>query len=327
MECPKVLFVLPKNERWNLLFISSQGSEARSILEGVTEQYANGMRWNVQHGRFLSESDIATATQVCVLGAQVATDLFGEESPLGQEVKIRYYWRRAVRCRVVGVMAPRGRTLRTGWSLDDVVCIPLTTYQQRVSGKDYVERLTVFTEEKANMKRIIEIARNIIRKRHRNVDDFIYHWTAVATVERMEHIEKVMRIALGGIAGFSLFVSGISIMNICLVSVGEKTREIGLRKSVGAKRRDIFWHFLIESICLCLCGGVLGISFGYLTAHGMALFAVKIVPIIPKWPVVLSMPWILISVFFSVMMGVSFGLYPAMRASRLAPIDAIRSDK
>ena len=325
-QCPKVLFVLPKNERWNLLFTSSHGSEARSILEGVTEQYADGMRWKVQHGRFLSENDIATATQVCVLGAQVAIDLFGEDSPLGQEVKIRYYWRNAVRCRVVGVMAPRGRTLRTGWSLDDVVCIPLTTYQQRISGNDYVERLTVFTEDRSNMARVIEIARNVIRKRHRNTDDFIYHWTAVATVERMEHIENVIKIALGSIAGFSLFVSGISIMNICLVSVGEKTREIGLRKSVGARRRDIFWQFLTESVCLCLCGGLLGIGFGYFAAHGMALLAVKIVPIVPKWPVVLSVPWMLGSVFFSVMMGVSFGLYPAMRAARLSPIDALRTD-
>ena len=132
---------------------------------------------------------------------------------------------------------------------------------------------------------------------------------------------------LGGIASFSLFVSGISIMNICLVSVGEKTREIGLRKSVGAKGRYIFWQFLTESVCLCLCGGILGIGFGYLTAHGMALLAVKIVPVISKWPVVLSMLWILISVFFSLVIGVSFGLYPAMRAARLSPIDALRTDR
>ena len=325
-QCPKVLFVLPKNERWNRLFTSPQGNQTRSILESVTEQYADGMQWKVQSGRFLSENDLATATQVCVLGTQVAIDLFGEDSPLGQEIKIRYYWRNAVRCRVIGVMAPRGRTLRTGWSLDDVVCIPLTTYQQRISGNDYIERLTVFTEEDANMARVIEIARNIIRKRHRNTDDFIYHWTAVATVERMEHIEKVIKIALGSIAGFSLFVSGISIMNICLVSVSEKAREIGLRKSVGAKRRDIFWQFLTESVCLCLCSGLLGIGFGYFAAYGMALLAVKIVPVVPKWPVVVSVSWMLGSVFFSMVMGVGFGLYPAMRATQLSPIDALRAD-
>ena len=325
-QCPKVLFVLPKNERWNLLFISSHGSEARSILEGVTEQYADGMQWKVHSGRFLSENDITTATQVCVLGAQVAIDLFGEDPPLGQEIKIRYYWRNAVRCRVIGVMAPRGRTLRTGWSLDDVVCIPLTTYQQRISGDDYIERLTVFTEDGSNMARVIETARNIIRKRHRNMDDFIYHWTAVATVERMEHIEKVIKIALGSIAGFSLFVSGISIMNICLVSVGERTREIGLRKSVGAKRIHIFYQFLTESIVLCFCGGILGIVGGWFAAHGMARLAIRIVPMVPEWPVVLSLPWILISIIFSIFMGVGFGVYPAVLAARLAPIDALRTE-
>ncbi|RKU33735.1 hypothetical protein C6499_00945 [Candidatus Poribacteria bacterium] len=153
-----------------------------------------------------------------------------------------------------------------------------------------------------------------------------YHWTAVATVERMEHIEKVIKIALGSIAGFSLFVSGISIMNICLVSVGEKTQEIGLRKSVGAKQIHIFWQFLTESIALCFCGGILGIVGGWLVAHGMARLAIRIVPIVPEWPVVLSLPWMLTSVLFSIFMGISFGVYPAMQAARLPPIDALRAE-
>ena len=142
----------------------------------------------------------------------------------------------------------------------------------------------------------------------------------------LERIEKVIKIALGGIAGFSLFVSGIGIMNICLVSVGEKTREIGLRKSVGATHRDIFWQFLAESVCLCFCGGVLGIGGGWLAAQGMARLAVHIVPIVPEWPAVLSLPWIGISVGFSVLMGIVFGVYPAMRAAQLSPIEALRTE-
>lgn len=121
-------------------------------------------------------------------------------------------------------------------------------------------------------------------------------------------------------------MSGIGIMNICLVSVGEKTREIGLRKSVGATQLNIFLQFLTASICLCFCGGVLGIGGGWLAAQGMARLAVRIVPIVPEWPVVLSVPWILISVSFSVLMGIVFGVYPAMRASRLSPIDALRTE-
>ena len=115
-------------------------------------------------------------------------------------------------------------------------------------------------------------------------------------------------------------------MNICLVSVGEKTREIGLRKSVGAKRIHIFWQFLTESIALCFCGGILGIIGGWLAAHGMARVAVRIVQIVPEWPVVLSLPWIVTTIIFSVFMGVSFGVYPAMLAARLAPIDALRTE-
>ena len=325
--CPGVLYVLPKNERYRMLVTSRQGRETRAFLEGVTANYATGMRWHIQAGRFFTENDINHALQVCVLGSEAATDLFGTDSPLGQEVKVRYYWRQVpVRFRVVGVMMPRGLNLRWGWSLDNAMAIPLTTYQERLTGNDYIERLTVFTEPDADMTPIIASARTVLLKRHRNQDDFFRYWIPTGVHSRVARIEKVIKIALGSIAGFSLFVSGIGIMNMCLVSVGEKTREIGLRKSVGAKRIDIFWQFLTESVCLCFCGGALGIVGGWLAAYGMAHLAVRIVPVVPTWPVVLSGHWILISVIFSIFMGVSFGVYPAMRAARLSPIDALRRE-
>ena len=325
-EVPNIRFVLPKNERYRILVTSRNGNEARPILEGVTADYAFGMRWDVQEGRFISENDVTQALQVCVLGNNVATELFGETSPIGQEVKIKYnYWRQApLRARIIGVMAVKGTGVNFTWSLDDAVCVPLTTHQQRLSGYDYVERITIFTQKDVDMSMILDSARAVIRKRHRNRDDFFRHWVPTGTVERLKHIQKVIKIALGGIAGFALFVSGIGIMNICLVSVGEKTREIGLRKSVGAKRIHIFWQFLSESICLCFCGGVLGIAGGWVAAHGMARLAVRIVPIVPEWPVVISLLWILISVAFSFLMGIGFGVYPAMRAAQLSPIDALR---
>jgi putative ABC transport system permease protein len=325
--CPGVLYVLPKNERYQMLVTNRQGRETRAFLEGVTANYATGMRWHIQEGRFLTENDTDHALQVCVLGSEAATDLFGADSPLGQEVKVRYYWRQVpVRFRVVGVMMPRGLNLRWGWSLDNAMAIPITTYQERLTGNDYIERLTVFTEPEADMKPIIASARAVLLKRHRNQDDFFRYWIPTGVHRRVARIEKVIKIALGSIAGFSLFVSGIGIMNMCLVSVGEKTREIGLRKSVGAKRIDIFSQFLTESICLCLCGAVLGIVGGWFAAHGMARLAVRIVPIVPEWPVVLSLPWMLTSVIFSVFMGISFGVYPAIRAARLSPIDALRTE-
>lgn len=326
-ECPDVLFVLPKNDRYRGVVTSPTGGHARPYVEGVTADYAQGLRWEVQRGRFFSAADIEKAAQVCVLGADIVDELFGDTAALGQEVKLKIRWRQPpVRCRVIGIMAPKGRSLRSATSLDDIVCVPLTTHQQRLSGVHHIQSLTVFFDKTADVYRVIDSVTDVLRKRHRGTDDFIGYWIPQRSFRRLERIEKVIKIALGGIAGFSLFVSGIGIMNICLVSVGEKTREIGLRKSVGATHRDIFWQFLAESVCLCLCGGVLGIGGGWLAAQGMARLAVHIVPIVPEWPAVLSFPWIGISVGFSVLMGIVFGVYPAMRAAQLSPIEALRTE-
>lgn len=202
----------------------------------------------------------------------------------------------------------------------------LTLHQQRLSGKRYIEGLIVFFQKEKDVYKIVESVRNRLRKRHRGTDDFIGYWIPKRTVRRLEHIQKVIQLSLDSIAGFSLFVSGIGIMNICLVSVGEKAREIGLRRSVGARQLDIFWQFLTEAIILCFCGGVLGIGCGWLAAHGLARLAVRRVSIVPEWPVVLSLPWILTSGLFSIFRGVSIGVYPAMRAARLSPIEVLRSD-
>lgn len=327
-ECPKVQFVLPKNEGYRPLVTSADGSQARPNFEGVTPDYARGLHWELREGRFFSDDDLKDAKQVCVLGADTAKELFGETSPIGKEVKVRYYWRQSpVRVRVIGVMKTKGSSINSWYSLDETVCIPLTTHQQRMSGTRYIEELIIFFEEDADAYDILDAAKDVLRKRHRGKDDFIGYWVPKRSARRLERIEKIIKIALGSVAGFSLFVSGIGIMNICLVSVGEKTREIGLRKSVGAKRIHIFYQFLTESICLCFCGGVLGIAGGWVAGHGMARLAVRIVPIVPEWPVVLSWQWILTSILFSVVMGISFGVYPAMQAARLTPIEALRTEK
>jgi len=326
-ECPDVLFVLPKNNRYRQWTTSRHGGRTDASIEGVTATYARGIQWKVKYGRFLSENDIDNALQVCVLGAEASANLFGETSALGQEVKIRSGSSQpSVRYRVVGIMASKGNQLSNIRSLDDTICIPLTTRQKRISGNSHVEMLIIFFQRGADVYSVIDDIKSVLRKRHNGMDDFIGTWIPKRSIRRLEHIEKVIKIALGGIAGFSLFVSGIGIMNICLVSVGERTREIGLRKSVGARRIDIFYQFLTESISLCLCGGILGIIGGWLAAHGMARFAVRILPIVEVWPVVLSVRWIVISVLFSIFMGITFGVYPAIRASRMSPIDALRTD-
>ena len=325
-ECPDVLMVLPTNSRYHRWVTARQGRQTRAYIEGMTAAHAYSTRSDVHHGRFLSENDIDAATQVCVLGANIATELFGETSPVGEEVKIRIGHQTVVRCRVIGVMVAKGNQLSNVRSLDNIIYVPLTTHQQRFTGINSIERLIIFFQEDADVYRVIDDVKAVLRERHRGTDNFTGTWIPKRTVKRLEHIEKVIKIALGGIAGFSLFVSGIGIMNICLVSVGEKTREIGLRKSGGAKRIDIFYQFLTESICLCLCGGILGIVGGWLFAHGMARVAVRILPIVDVWPVVLSVRWIAISVLFSIFMGITFGVYPAVRASRMSPIDALRTD-
>ena len=328
-ECPEVTGVLPRNRKYSIFVTSPLGGQFRGAdLEGVTADYAELLRYELQAGRFLSENDIDNATQVCVLGANVVEELFGNVSPIGQEIKLRQGWRQTpVRMRVVGTMAPKGRNLSIFWSsLDDMICVPITTYQQRIMGIRYVERLIIFFQKDVDASDVVKSARKVISKRHRGTDNFVYDWIPKQTVKQFERIEKMIKIALGGIAGFSLLVSGIGIMNICLVSVGEKTREIGLRKAVGARCIDIFYQFLTESMSLCFCGSLLGIAGGWLFAHGMARVAVRILPIVEVWPVVLSVRWMVISVLFSIFMGIIFGVYPAIRASQMAPIDALRTD-
>ena len=327
-ECPGVLYVLPQTSHSRPFVTSRNGKQAIAILKGVTPDHPLAMGWEVQTGRFISENDVENAKQVCILGANTAIELFGEASPIGKEVKLRYYSKHSsIRLRVVGVMKTKGSSFSTWYSLDDMICIPLTTHQQRCSGIRYVENLAVFFQKDVVFDRLIESVKYVLRKRHRGKDDFIEYWRPTVNLRRLEHIERVMKVTLSGIASFSLFVSGIGILNICLVSVGEKTREIGLRKSVGARQIDIFWQFLIESICLCFCGTLFGIAGGWFAAHSMVRLAVRIVPIVPEWPVVFSLPWILISIIFSFFMGVSFGVYPAVRAARLSPIDALRTEK
>ena len=186
--------------------------------------------------------------------------------------------------------------------------------------------LSVHANTVDEVPQAIEEVKAVLRKRHKNQDDFFSLRDMREGMAQLDKISKVIKIALGSIAGFSLLVGGIGIMNMMLVAVSERTREIGLRKALGAKRLDILIQFLIESIAMCTIGGALGVGLGILTGEGMALLAVKIVKIVPDWPSVISMQWVMISVSFSALIGISFGLYPALKASALSPIDALRTE-
>ena len=338
-ECPSVRAVTPRIPEWRgSLIQASDGSETRAGYNGVDANYPVAMDWELKEGRFITDEDVENATKICVLGDEIAFELFGYQSPLGQEIKIardvryRDQWGRRRRERlterftVVGTLQLRGRSLRFGMSYDNLAFIPISTVQERLTGGDRVSDIMVFANTTDDIPKAIQEARTVIRKRHNGEDDFIKIRAMRSGMAQLERISQMIKIALGSIAGFSLLVGGIGIMNMMLVAVNERTREIGLRKALGAKPLDIMAQFLIEAVAMCGVGGAIGVGLGVLAGEGMALLAVKIAKIVPEWPAVISTEWILIAVSFSAAIGISFGLYPAIKASMLPPKEALRAD-
>ncbi len=338
-ECPSVSAVTPRIADWRgVLFQGPGGTEARAGYNGVNATFTTAMDWNLKDGRFITDEDVQNATKICVLGDELATELFGNESPLGQEIKIardvRYYDpngrrrqdRLTERFTVVGTLVPRGTSFQFGWSYDNLAFIPISTVQERFTGDDRVHNIMVFANTVDAVPKAIEEVKTVIRKRHRNEDEFVRIREMRAGMAQLQKISKMIKIALGSIAGFSLLVGGIGIMNMMLVAVTERTREIGLRKALGAKPLDILAQFLIEAVIMCGVAGAIGIGLGIFAGEGMAMIAVKIAKIVPEWPSVVSMQWVMISVSFSAAVGIFFGMYPALKASSLPPVEALRKD-
>ncbi len=338
-ECPSVRAATPRIADWRgVLFQGPGGTEARAGYNGVGPTYATAMDWDIKEGRFITDEDVQNATKICVLGDELATELFGDKSPLGQEIKIardvRYYdpWGRRRRERlterftVVGTFMSRGTSFQFGWSYDNLAFIPVSTVQERFTGSDEIHGIMVFANSVDVIPKAIEEVKTAIRKRHNNEDEFVRISEMRAGIEKLGKISKMIKIALGSIAGFSLLVGGIGIMNMMLVSVNERIREIGLRKALGAKPLDILAQFLIEAIVMCAVGGAIGVGLGIFAGEGMAMLAVKIAKIVPEWPSVVSMQWVLISVSFSAAIGISFGIYPAIKAATVPPVVALRKD-
>ena len=337
-ECPSVSAATPQMWNWGgVLIQASGGTETRAGWNGVDANYITVMDWNVKEGRFITDEDVKNASRVCVLGDEVATALFGNKSPLGQEIKIArdsdYHNRFGIkkdgrryteRFTVVGTFVPRGTNLRFGVSFDSLAFIPISTSQKRFIGTDEIQNITVHAHSVKDVPNAVEEVKSVLRKRHKNQDDFIYIFEMHKGMAQLDKISRIIKIALGSIAGFSLLVGGIGIMNMMLVAVTERTREIGLRMALGAKRLDILLQFLIESVLMCAVGGAIGVGLGILAGEGMALLAVKIVKIVPEWPALISLQWIVVSVSVSAIIGIAFGLYPALKASSLTPIEALR---
>jgi putative ABC transport system permease protein len=316
-----VMAVNPTNESFVKLVA---GSESVSVvIEGTTPAFQQLYDFEIASGRYISEVDIARRDTVVVLGSKTAEDLFGSDDPVGQRVKIR-----DKRFTVIGVLEPRGMS-SFGMSWDEMVITPITTYQVRLfsqttpSGEDAVQSIVVQTTSAEAMDGVIEDIETLLRKRHRigsdADDDF-----SVMSLEQMlgtfETITLALTLFLGMIGSISLLVGSIGIMNIMLVSVTERTREIGLRKALGAKRRDILLQFLLEAATLSLAGGTIGLTGAWLIAWGISQINLGGFSI----NAVVSPLIVIVAVSVSVFIGLASGIYPAIRAARLNPIDALR---
>jgi len=296
-----------------------QGRNATTTAVGITADYPRVANVEIETGRLIEESDTRTAARVIVLGPSVATKLFGTFDPLGQSVRVN-----RVPFTVVGVLASKGSSF--GNDNDDLTLVPITTARQRfatttVQGPDDLHVLFVSFDEGIELAQAKRDMIRVLRARNNVPKGEISPFTINTTEEFMKQssvVTSVFQGVLVAIASISLLVGGIGIMNIMLVSVTERTREIGLRMALGAKRSDIRNQFLVEAAVLCVIGGGIGLAL----ATGLSIVLAKAL----EFPVVVSVSTSIGAIVFSAFIGLAFGSYPAIRASRLSPIEALRSE-
>jgi putative ABC transport system permease protein len=291
-----------------------------SSLSGVHAEYAVVRDWPIASGRDLDAADVRSGAKVAILGATVAKEIFPGEDPVGAAIRIRN-----VPFEVIGVLAPKGQSVM-GRDQDDIVLLPITTARLRVSGKsqiqnDRVGRIYVKVDEGADMAEVQEDIENFLRQRRKTragAEDSFSVRNLAETMKARSEVLTTLSYLLAATSVISLIVGGIGIMNIMLVSVTERTREIGLRMAVGARRRDILLQFLVEAVSLCLLGGLIGIAIG-VSASAVIAFAAN-------WPVLVSPTVLGGALAAAAATGICFGLFTARRAAYLNPIDALRSE-
>lgn len=289
---------------------------------GVDENYPIVRNWQVRLGDFFTERDVASAAKVCVVGQTVVKNLFQTSNPIGRMIRIK-----GIPFEVIGVFEEKGANM-VGADQDDVLIMPYTTVRKRLqrSNFDTVNIIMASARSTKLMKTAEVEMRNLLLDRHKialgqPADFEVANTTEIAKVFGI--ITGTLTMMLAAIAGISLVVGGVGIMNIMLVSVTERTREIGIRMAVGARSRDILMQFLVESVVLSLIGGAIGIALGVGLSVGLTNL-INAVSTGKPWPIVVSIPAALVALFFSAGVGIVFGFYPAWRASRLDPIDALR---
>ncbi len=281
-------------------------------VQGTTPDIMGVRNYTIQDGAFFTTQDVETRARVAVLGKTVADNLFNGGSPIGQTIRINN-----APFRVVGVLEPKGESV--GGNQDDTVIIPLKTAQERLMGLTNVQNINIQATGTDVINQVQENVTALLRTRHRltgtTPDDFTVR-NMVAIMATADETTSMITLLLGVVAGLSLLVGGIGIMNIMLVSVTERTREIGIRKALGARYRNILLQFLIEAVVISVAGGMLGIALGIGASYAISAIA--------GWKTIISSVAIIAAFGFSVMIGLFFGIYPARKAALLDPIDALR---
>ncbi len=321
LECPSLIAVSPLVGARAQVIYGNTNWSPKDIL-GVTMDFLVVRNWELRAGGFFTERDVSAAAKVCVIGQTIVEKLFQTTNPLGQQIRIKN-----IPFRVIGILQAKGANL-VGEDQDDLVLVPYTTARSRLRGSMFnkVDVILASAKSATLMEQAGHEIRQLLMERHDirrgEPPDFEVH-TTMEIAKMLSMVMGTMTALLSAIAGISLLVGGVGIMNIMLVSVTERTREIGIRMAVGARQRDIRRQFLVEAVVLSTLGGIVGLALG--TGASMGVTAViNTLTTGTKWPMLVSFKAAALAIGFAAVVGVIFGYYPARRASRLDPIDALR---
>jgi len=310
-ECPAISYATPSVRTLTQVVYANQNWATN--IHGTGIEYPSIREWPLASGSWFTQQDVDAAGKVAVLGQTVADWLFGSMDPVGQVIQMKN-----MPFKVIGLLTPKGQSTQ-GQDQDDIVFIPYTTAQKKLIGITHIYSILASAVSDDAMREALEQITALLRQRHRLLpwqdNDFSIRPLA-DLAEAEEESSRIMTLLLGSIASISLLVGGIGIMNIMLVSVTERTREIGIRMAVGAKRRDILWQFLVEAMMLSLAGGIVGI--------GLGVGGSKLISSLAAWPSLVSWDAVALAFLFSGAVGIFFGFYPARKAAQLEPIQALR---
>ncbi|MBO5651363.1 MAG: ABC transporter permease, partial [Selenomonas sp.] len=312
-----------KDKIKNIDFVSPSVSSSYQIVygnnnwntsvQGVTPEFMSIRSLTIGYGSFISNDDMNKRNRVAVIGTTVASNLFAKDNPVGKNIRINNQ-----PYKVIGLLESKGQS-SVGQDQDDVIYIPLTTAQERMLGITYVQSINVQVSSQEKMEQVQAEIENLLRSRHHILagkDDDFHVRNLTSLMETVSQSTSMLTMLLGAIAGISLIVGGIGIMNIMMVSVTERTREIGIRKALGATFMNIMTQFLIESMVIGIIGGLIGIAVGCIAS--------QIIAKVGNFTTVITLTPIIISFLFAVGIGLFFGIYPARKAAKLDPIEALR---